>query len=159
MLHQTKQHYKTVITHPCQLWTEYANRTDPRDGVREPTAPPTYLGSSGTWTQGGNTTSNRSRSILETTVSTLSWSRRSNFAINCFPSYLVENINMLNSFIKIIVICDKIFIKMGFFFFFAEPYNDSRRKGVRVYVSNTPIFTNGALCYTSQIQVMKITKI
>lgn len=64
---------------------------------------------------------------------------------------------MLNSFIKIIVICDKIFIKMGFFF--AEPYNDSRRKGVRVYVSNTPIFTNGALCYTSQIQVKKITKI
>lgn len=116
MLHQTKQHYKTVITHPCQLLTEYAIRKDPRDGVREPTAPPTYLGSSGTWTQGGNTTSNRSRSILETTVSTLSWSRRSNFAINCFPSYLVENINMLNSFIKIIVICDKIFIKMGLFF-------------------------------------------
>lgn len=42
---------------------------------------------------------------------------------------------------------------------FAEPYNEGRRKGVRVYVSNTPMFTNGALCYTSQIQVMKITKI
>nr|XP_022318789.1 uncharacterized protein LOC111121708 isoform X2 [Crassostrea virginica] len=33
-----------------------------------------------------------------------------------------------------------------------EPYNESRRKGVRVYVSNTPVFTNGALCYTSQLQ-------
>lgn len=65
---------------------------------------------------------------------------------------------MHNSFIKIIVISDRIFIKMVWFFF-AEPYNESRRKGVRVYVSNTPIFTNGALCYTSQIQVMKTTKI
>lgn len=49
-------------------------------------------------------------------------------------------------------------IKMCFSFI-AEPYNEGRRKGVRVYVSNTPMFTNGALCYTSQIQVMKITKI
>eukprot|EP00105_Crassostrea_gigas_P043042 XP_019927190.1 PREDICTED: receptor-type tyrosine-protein phosphatase kappa-like isoform X2 [Crassostrea gigas] len=36
-----------------------------------------------------------------------------------------------------------------------EPYNEGRRKGVRVYVSNTPMFTNGALCYTSQIQSNK----
>ncbi|XP_056020375.1 uncharacterized protein LOC125670205 [Ostrea edulis] len=36
-----------------------------------------------------------------------------------------------------------------------EPYNEGRRKGVRVYVSNTPVFTSGALCYTSQIQSNK----
>ncbi|XP_061175340.1 receptor-type tyrosine-protein phosphatase kappa-like [Saccostrea echinata] len=42
--------------------------------------------------------------------------------------------------------------KIKIYFRNDQPYNEGRRKGVRVYVSNTPVFTDGALCYTSQIR-------